>query len=147
MAGTKTFQAKVGEVPEKWWLVDGTDKVVGRLASDIAMTLMGKHRPTYTPNVLCGDAVVVINAEKVQFTGKKWAQKEYAWFTGYTGLRKETAERRLARHPDRILRDAVRRMLPKNKLAFRMLQRLKIYTGPNHPHQAQQPEAKDFEAR
>ena len=88
--------------------------------------------------------VVVINAEKVHFSGKKWAQKEYAWYTGYTGLRKETAERRLARHPDRILREAVRRMLPKNKLAFKMLQRLKIYPGAEHPHQAQQPEAKEL---
>ena len=114
------------------------------MASDIAMVLMGKHRPTYTPHVLCGDAVVVINAEKVHFSGKKWAQKEYTWFTGYTGLRKETAERRLARHPDRILRDAVRRMLPKNKLAFKMLAKLKIYAGSSHPHQAQMPVAKDL---
>jgi large subunit ribosomal protein L13 len=144
VAGTKTFQAKPGEVAEKWWLVDASDKVVGRLASDIAMILMGKHRPTYTAHVLCGDAVVVINAEKVHFSGKKWAQKEYTWFTGYTGLRSETAERRLARHPDRILRDAVRRMLPKNKLAFKMLQRLKIYVGSSHPHQAQEPEPKEL---
>jgi large subunit ribosomal protein L13 len=144
VAGTKTFQAKPGQIAEKWYLVDATDKVVGRLASDIAMILMGKHRPTYTPHVLCGDAVIVVNAEKVQFTGKKWLQKEYTWFTGYTGLRKETAQRRLARHPERILREAVRRMLPKNKLAFKMLQRLKIYTGPDHPHQAQQPEKKEL---
>ena len=140
MAGTKTYQAKPGELAEKWLVVDATDKVVGRLASDIAMILMGKHRPTYTPHVLCGDNVIVTNVEKVQFTGKKWSQKEYTWFTGYTGLRTETAERRRERHPDRILRDAVRRMLPKNKLATKMLQRLKIYPGPDHPHQAQQPE-------
>ena len=140
MAGTKTFQAKPGQIEEKWWLVDASDKVVGRLASEIAMMLMGKHRPTYTPHVLCGDAVVVVNAEKVHFTGKKWQKKEYTWFTGYTGLRKETAERRLSLHPDRILRDAVRRMLPKNKLAFKMLQRLHVYAGTDHPHQAQQPE-------
>jgi large subunit ribosomal protein L13 len=144
VAGTKTFQAKPGEIAEKWWLVDASDKIVGRLASDIAMMLMGKHRPTYTPHVLCGDAVVVINAEKVHFSGKKLAKKEYTWFTGYTGLRAETAERRMARHPDRILRDAVRRMLPKNKLAFKMLQRLKVYVGPNHPHQAQEPEPKEL---
>jgi large subunit ribosomal protein L13 len=144
VAGTKTFQAKPGQVAEKWLLVDATDKVVGRLASDIAMILMGKHRPAYTPHVLCGDSVVVINAEKVHFSGKKWAQKEYTWFTGYTGLRSETAERRLARHPDRILRDAVRRMLPKNKLAFKMLARLKIYAGTEHPHQAQQPEKQEL---
>lgn len=144
MAGTKTFRAKPGEIAEKWLVVDGTDKVVGRLASDIAMILMGKHRPTYTPHVLCGDAVVVVNAEKVHFTGKKWQKKEYTWFTGYTGLRAETAERRMSRHPERILREAVRRMLPKNKLAFKMIQRLKIYVGPNHPHQAQEPTAADL---
>ena len=140
MAGTKSFLAKPGQIEEKWHIVDATDQIVGRLASKIAMMLMGKHRPTYTPHVLCGDAVVVINAEKIQFTGKKWENKEYTWFTGYTGLRKETAKRRLERHPDRILREAVRRMLPKNKLAFKMIQRLKIYAGAEHPHQAQMPE-------
>src|SRR6185436_15538116 len=112
--------------------------------SDIAMMLMGKHRPTYTAHVLCGDVVVVINAEKVHFSGKKWANKEYTWFTGYTGLRKETAARRMARHPERILKDAVRRMLPNNKLAFKMLEKLKVYAGPDHPHQAQQPEKKEL---
>ena len=109
MAGTKSFLAKPGQVEEKWRIVDATDQVVGRLASNIAMMLMGKHRPTYTPHVLCGDAVVVINAEKIYFSGKKWTNKQYAWFTGYTGLRTESAQRRLERHPDRILRDAVRR--------------------------------------
>ena len=147
MAGTKTYVAKPGEIAEKWWVVDATDKVLGRLASDIAMILMGKHRPTYTPHVLTGDCVIVINAEKVQLTGKKWVNKEYTWFTGYTGLRKETAERRLSRHPDRILREAVRRMLPKNKLAFKMLQRFHVYSGPDHPHQAQAPDKIDLGAK
>src|SRR5690606_25616292 len=114
-----------------------TDKVVGRLASDIAMVLMGKHRPTYTPHVDTGDFVIVVNAEKVQFTGKKWEQKTYTWYTGYPGLRTETAEARLAKTPELILREAVRRMLPKNRLAAKMLNKLKIYTGPDHPHQAQ----------
>ena len=144
MAGTKTYIAKPGEIAEKWWVVDATDKVVGRLASDIAMILMGKHRPTYTPHVLTGDCVVVINAEKVHFSGRKWAQKEYTWFTGYTGLRKESAERRSSRHPDRILSEAVRRMLPKNKLATKMLQRLKVYPGADHPHQAQMLEPREL---
>ena len=144
MAGTKTYIAKPGEIEEKWWVVDATDKVVGRLASDIAMILMGKHRPTYTPHVLTGDCVVVINSEKVHFSGRKWAQKEYTWFTGYTGLRKESAERRNSRHPDRILVEAVRRMLPKNKLARHMLDKLKVYTGDKHPHQAQNPEPKEL---
>ena len=144
MAGTKTYQAKPGELAEKWIVVDATDKIVGRLASEIAMVLMGKHRPTYTAHVLSGDFVVVLNAEKVQFTGKKWEQKEYAHFTGYTRQRIVPVKRRLERHPDRILRDAVRRMLPKNKLAFKMLARLKIYAGSQHPHQAQQPEVKEL---
>ena len=136
----KTYMARPGEVTPKWWLVDATDRVVGRLASDIAMILMGKHRPTYTPHVDTGDFVVVVNAEKVVFSGKKWDQKRYTWYTGYPGLHVETAGHRLARKPGRILRDAVRRMLPKNKLATHMLQKLKIYAGDQHPHQAQQPE-------
>jgi large subunit ribosomal protein L13 len=137
---TKTYMAKPGEIEKKWWHVDASDKVVGRLASRIAVVLMGKHRPTYTPHVDTGDFVVVTNAEKVVFSGNKWQQKTYTWYTGYTGLRSETAIRRLRRDPERILRDAVRRMLPKNKLAYKMLTKLKIYAGPTHPHQAQQPE-------
>jgi large subunit ribosomal protein L13 len=133
--------AQPQEFQHKWWLVDANEKVVGRLASDIAMILMGKHRPTYTPHVDTGDFVVVINAEKVRFTGKKLQQKRYTWYTGYMGLRVETAGHRLNRKPEQILRDAVRRMLPKNKLAFRMLEKLKIYVGTQHPHQAQLPEA------
>lgn len=132
--------AKPGEVEQKWWLVDATDKVVGRLASDIAMILMGKHRPTYTPHVDTGDYVIVINAEKIVFTGNKWSDKRYTWYTGHTGLRSETAAERLQRHPDQILREAVRRMLPKNTLARKMLNKLKIYAGNEHQHQAQQPE-------
>jgi large subunit ribosomal protein L13 len=143
-AGTKCYLAKTGELPEKWWLVDATDQVVGRLAAQIAMVLMGKDKPTYTPHVLSGDFVVVINAEKVHFSGKKWQQKEYTWYTGYPRQRYESAEHRLAKHPDRVLRDAVRRMLPKNKLAFKMLNRLKIVTGSQHDFQAQQPEARVF---
>ncbi len=136
----KTYMARPGDVTPKWWLVDASDKVVGRLASDIAVILMGKHRPTYTPHVDTGDFVVVINAEKVVFSGRKWDQKRYTWYTGYPGLHVETAGHRLARKPGRILREAVRRMLPKNKLATHMLQKLKIYAGDQHPHQAQQPE-------
>ncbi len=139
-----TYMAKPGEVEQKWWLVDATDKVVGRLASEIAVILMGKHRPTYTPHVDTGDFVIVINAEKVAFSGKKWDQKVYTRYTGYPGLRIETAKSRLERHPDRILREAVRRMLPKNKLAKKMLLKLKIFAGPEHPHQAQQPEPADL---
>lgn len=147
MAGTKTYMAKAGDLTASWWLVDATDKKVGRLASDIAMVLMGKHLPTYTPHLDTGDFVVVVNCEKVAFTGKKWQQKEYAWFTGYTGQRTVTAEKQREHHPDRILRDAVRRMLPKNdSLARQMLSKLKIFAGPEHTHQAQQPQPKEMGA-
>lgn len=142
---TKTTILHQGELVQKWHLVDGTNKIVGRLASEIAMILMGKHRPTYTPNTDTGDFVIVVNAEKVVFTGKKkWDQKEYDWFTGYTRRRLESAGDRLKRKPTAILREAVRRMLPKNKIATHMLDKLKIYAGPEHPHQAQQPEPKDL---
>jgi len=143
----KTFMAKPQDVEAKWWVVDATDKVVGRLASEIATILMGKHRPTYTPHVDTGDFVVVINADKVVFTGKKWDQKKYTWYTGYTGLKSETARERMARHPEKILTEAVRRMLPKNKLARKMLSKLKVYAGDEHPHQAQQPEPLELGVR
>ena len=136
----KTYMAKSGDVQQKWLLVDATDKVVGRLASEIATILMGKHRPTYTPHVDTGDYVVVVNAEKVRFTGKKWEQKEYTWYTGYPRQRSITAESRRERKPELILHEAVRRMLPKNKLGRAMLSKLKVYSGPSHPHTAQQPE-------
>lgn len=132
--------AKPGEVEQQWRLVDANGKVIGRLATDIARILMGKHRPTYTPHVDTGDYVVVINAEKAEFTGKKWEQKVYRWYTGYNGLRSETAEHRRERRPELILHDAVRRMLPKNRLGRTMLDKLKIYSGAEHPHQAQHPE-------
>lgn len=132
--------AKPADVEQKWLLVDATDKVVGRLASDIAVRLMGKHRPTYTPHVDTGDFVVVVNCEKVKFTGKKWEQKKYTWYTGYPRQRSISASDQLDRHPERVLREAVRRMLPKNKLAKQMLDKLKIYEGDQHPHQAQSPE-------
>jgi len=144
MAAAKTYQARPDEIKHKWWLVDATGKVVGRLASDIAMILMGKHRPTYTPHVDTGDCVVVVNSEKIVLTGKKWQQKRYTWYTGYMGLKVETAGKRLQRRPELILREAVRRMLPKNKLATKMLDKLKIYVGSEHPHQAQQPEPKEL---
>ncbi len=143
MAGTKTYMAKPGEVTPKWWLVDADQKIVGRMATDIAVLLMGKHRPTYTPHVDTGDFVVVVNAEKVVFTGNKWTQKTYARYSGYPGLKVETAAKIRDRVPERILREAVRRMLPKNKLGRKMLDKLKIYVGPDHPHQAQQPEPRE----
>lgn len=144
----KTFMAKPAEVERKWWIVDGTDKVVGRLASEIAMILMGKHRPTYTPHVDCGDFVIVTNVDKVVFTGKKWEQKRYTWNTGYPGLRSESAAERLEKKPELILGEAVRRMLPKNKLGGQMLEKLKMYkSGEQHPHQAQKPEVLDLSSK
>jgi large subunit ribosomal protein L13 len=140
----KTYMAKPGELEQKWWLVDAQEKVVGRLASDIAMILMGKHRPTYTPHIDSGDFVIVVNAEKVVLTGKKWEQKRYTWTTYYPGLRSESAATRFARDPKLILVEAVRRMLPKNKLAAKRLAKLKVYVGDQHPHQAQQPQSKEL---
>lgn len=140
----KTFMAKNEDFEPKWWVVDASNKVVGRLASDIATILMGKHRPTYTPHVDTGDFVIVINADKVVLTGKKWEQKRYTWTTYYPGLRSENAATRFAREPEAILVEAVRRMLPKNKLAYKMLNKLKVYTGSEHPHQAQLPEPKEL---
>ncbi len=139
MIKTKTYVAQPETFQANWWVVDATDKVVGRLASDIAMVLMGKHRPTYTPHVDTGDFVIVTNVDKVTFTGKKWDQKTYAWVTGYPGQKTEIAGKRLQRRPEMVLREAVRRMLPKNKLAFKMLSKLKLYAGTEHPHQAQTP--------
>ena len=140
MLRPSTYMAKNGELEQQWLLVDAADQIVGRLASKIAVVLMGKHRPIYTPHVDTGDFVVVVNAEKVVFTGNKWKQKKYTWYTGYPGQKSITAERRLEKQPELILKEAVRRMLPKNKLGRKMLSKLKIFTGPDHTHQAQQPE-------
>ena len=137
----KTYMAKNDEVEQNWYIVDASDKVVGRLASDIAMVLMGKHRPTYTPHVDTGDYVIVTNVDKVVFTGRKWENKRYTWTTGYPRLRSESAQDRFDRRPELILYDAVRRMLPKNKLGVKMLRKLKLYTSDQqHPHQAQNPQ-------
>lgn len=140
MVGTKTYVAKKGEIDRQWYVIDATDAVVGRLASQIAVILMGKHRPTYTPHVDTGDFVIVTNVEKIYFSGKKWENKNYTRYTGYPGQRSETAGSIRDRAPERVLTEAVRRMLPKNKLARHMLLKLKVYAGPEHPHQAQTPE-------
>ena len=140
VAGTKTFVAKPGELKPRWWIADAEGQVVGRLASDIAVVLMGKHRPIYTPHIDTGDFVIVTNIEKLTLSGSKWEQKTYTWYTGYPGLRSETAASRFARKPEQIMRDAVRRMLPKNKLGRKMLAKLKLYTGSQHPHQSQNPQ-------
>jgi large subunit ribosomal protein L13 len=142
----KTYMAQPGEVEQRWWVVDASERRVGRLASAIAVVLMGKHRPTYTPHVDTGDHVVVINADKIEFSGKKWQQKLYRWYTGYQGLKSETAEHRRDRRPELIIEEAVRRMLPKSRLGRKMLDKLKVYAGSEHPHQPQQPEPIDLGA-
>ncbi len=136
--------AKTGQVEQKWIHVDATDLIVGRLASDIATILMGKHRPIYTPHVDCGDFVIVTNVEKVAFSGNKWRDKTYTWYTGYPGQRSVSAEKRHEKKPEMILHEAVRRMLPKNKLGRKMLSKLKLFVGPDHPHQAQNPETREL---
>ena len=140
MPGTKSFNAQHADIKQNWWIVDGDQQVVGRVASDIAMVLMGKHRPTYTPNVDTGDFVVLTNCDKVKFSGSKMDEKVYTWYTGYPGLKSESAAKRMERKPEQIMRDAVRRMLPKNKIGRHMLTKLKIYTGSDHPHAAQNPQ-------
>ncbi len=137
----KTFFANENTLEPRWVLVDAEGKVLGRLAVAIAMVLMGKHRPTYTPNQNCGDFVVVINAEKIRLTGKKMEQKTYSRWTGYPGGRRVTPVATvLEQHPERVLSEAIRRMLPKGILGKKMLSRLKAYAGVDHPHAAQQPE-------
>lgn len=136
----KTFIAKENQVDKKWHLVDAQGKTLGRMASRIATILQGKHRPMYTPHVDTGDYVVVINARKVRLTGKKLEEKAYQRFSGYPGgLKIIPLKEMLERHPDRVVRLAVRRMLPKTKLGERMLEKLKIYDGTEHPHTAQKP--------
>src|ERR1700682_39773 len=134
-----TFMAKNGEVPQGWHLIDATDKVVGRLAVAIANILRGKHRPQYTPHEDTGEYVIVVNAEKVKFTGNKWQQKTYAAYSHYPGgLKVQTAQEVLDKHPERILEAAVRRMVPRNRLGRKQMDKLKVYTGQQHPHQDQQ---------
>jgi large subunit ribosomal protein L13 len=134
------YQAKAGELAKHWYVIDADSKVVGRLAAQIAPILMGKHRPTYTPHIDTGDYVIVTNVEKVVFTGEKWHQKFYQTYSGYPGGQKDEAAWKLfERRPERILELAVQRMMPKNKIGRHMMAKLKLYVGPNHPHQAQCP--------
>ncbi len=136
----KTYHQKPSEVQRDWYVIDASGKVLGRLATQISTLLRGKHKPTYTPSIDGGDFVIVVNAEKIVLTGRKPDQKIYYRHTGYPGGIKATPYKMmLANHPDRILRLAVKRMLPKNRMGRRLLTKLRIYAGPNHPHAAQQP--------
>ncbi len=142
-----TYMAKPGEVPQRWLLIDATDQVVGRLAVQIANILRGKHRPEYTPHQDTGEYVIVVNAAKVRFTGKKLDTKTYQWFTHYPGgLKVVSAREVLQKHPERVLFEAVRRMVPRNRLGRQQMTKLKIYGGATHPHQAQQPQEYKIEA-
>ena len=136
----KTYSAKPGEITREWYLVDAEGKTLGRLATQIADTLRGKRKPQYTPHVDTGDFVVVVNAEKIQVTGNKLDQKRYYRHSGYPGgLRSRTLREQLERRPTEVLRVAVKGMLPKNRLARQQITKLKIYAGPEHPHEAQNP--------
>ncbi len=136
----KTVSAKPAEVEQEWYVIDAENQVVGRLASQVAAILRGKHKPYFTPHVDCGDYVIIVNADKARFSGKKETDKLYYRYSGYPGgLKTRTAKEMRQRRPDYIMRHAVKGMLPKGPLGRRMLKKLKVYASPTHPHEAQQP--------
>ena len=138
----KTYLAPVNEIEKKWYVVDAKDKVLGRLATEIATRLRGKHKPTFSPFIDNGDFIIVTNADKVQLTGNKWDDKKYYRHTGSMGgIKETTAKDLLVKHPTDLVTNAVKGMLPKNKIGRAQLKKLKVYAGADHPHKAQQPEA------
>jgi large subunit ribosomal protein L13 len=140
----KTFSAKKEEIQRRWYLIDADGKVLGRVASQVATILRGKHKPIYTPHMDTGDHIIVVNARKVRLTGNKRQEKFYAWHSGYPGgFKSILADKLLAQRPERVIELAVKGMLPKNKLGRAMFKKLKVYGGPDHPHQAQQPQPLD----
>ncbi len=141
----KTFSAKTHEVQRDWFVVDATDRVLGRLASQIALRLRGKHKAIFTPHVDTGDFIVVVNVEKIRVTGNKGEDKKYYRHTGYPGGIYETNFNKMrARHPARVLEKAVKGMLPKGPLGYAMIKKMKVYAGAEHPHAAQQPKTLDI---
>lgn len=141
----KTHVVKVSDVDRAWYVVDAEGLTLGRLASKIANVLKGKHKPIYSPHLDVGDYVVVVNADKIAVTGRKMDQKTYYWHTGYPGgIRSRNLRDQLERHPTAAVKAAVKGMLPKNRLGRRMLSKLKVYAGPDHPHQAQKPQPFEF---
>ncbi len=144
----KTYSAKPADIEKKWILIDAEGLVVGRLAAIVATRLRGKHKPTYTPHMDCGDNVVVVNADKAVLTGNKLDQKKYYWHTGYPGGIKERTARKVieGRFPERVVEKAVERMLPRGPLGRQQLGNLRVYAGDEHPHAAQQPETLDIAA-
>jgi large subunit ribosomal protein L13 len=136
-----TYSAKTSDNPDKWYVVDAEGAVLGRLASRVAARLRGKHSPLFTPHADMGDSIIVINAEKIAMTGSKWQKKIYYRHTGYIGgIKQTTAEQLKAKRPEDLVRFAVRGMLPKNRLGRKLFKKLKVYSGSDHPHTAQQPE-------
>jgi large subunit ribosomal protein L13 len=136
----KTFVTKPKDVQREWYVVDATGQTLGRLATQVATILRGKHKPVYSPSVDAGDYVIIVNADKIHVTGRKLDQKIYYRFSGYPGgLKKLTLRHLLRQHPTRVIEHAVRGMLPKNRLGRRMFKKLKVYAGPDHPHAAHQP--------
>ncbi|WP_409229020.1 50S ribosomal protein L13 [Gudongella sp. SC589] len=141
----KSYMAKANEVERKWYIIDAEDKVLGRLATEIATILRGKNKPIYTPHVDTGDFVIVINADKVKLTGKKLEQKNYTYHTGYPGgLRQVSYGKLMEKNPEKIIELAVKGMLPKNSLGRQMYRKLKVYRGTEHGHEAQKPEVYEF---
>ncbi|MAZ44579.1 MAG: 50S ribosomal protein L13 [Legionellales bacterium] len=143
----KTFSPKPGDIQRKWWVVDAAKLPIGRVSTKVATLLQGKHKPTYTPHEDMGDFVVIINADKVPATGYKESDKVYYRHTGYPGgIKSETLKEMREKHPERILETAIKGMLPKGPLGRKMLSKLKVYAGSDHPHAAQQPEPLEIEA-
>lgn len=144
----KTYTAKPSDIEKKWWLIDAEDLIVGRLATIVAKILRGKHKTTFTPNIDCGDYVIIINAEKIKLTGKKYAEKLYYWHTGYPGGIKDRTARQImeGKHPERILEYAVSRMMSRGPLQRDLMTKLHIYKGNEHKHQAQNPQILDVGA-
>lgn len=145
----KTYAARAADIERQWYLVDARDLVLGRMAVEIADLLRGKHKPVFTPHVDCGDFVVVVNAEKVHLTGNKRRDESFHWHTGWPGgIRGQTLGQRLdGKHPERVVVKAVERMITRNPLGRRVMTKLKVYAGPDHPHAAQQPQPLDLGAR
>jgi large subunit ribosomal protein L13 len=144
----RTYSAKPSEIEKKWWLIDAEDLVLGRLATIVAMYLRGKHKPTFTPHMDCGDNIIIVNAEKIKLTGAKRTAKTYYWHTGYPGgIKSKTADKILdGEHPERVIQKAVQRMITRGPLGRVQMGNLKVYAGIKHPHEAQQPETLDVGA-
>ncbi|HCF48964.1 MAG TPA: 50S ribosomal protein L13 [Syntrophomonas sp.] len=141
----KTYMAKPAEIDRKWYIIDASGQRLGRLASEVATMLRGKHKPTYTPHLDTGDYIIIINADKIQLTGDKLQQKKYRYYTGYPGgLREVDYQTMLQKKPEKAIEIAVKGMLPHNRLGRKMFKKLKVYRGDQHPHQAQKPEFREL---